>query len=227
MPVRDGAESGAPQSAGERSGIRKAQDGILEVVVGLSARSDEPGEAGYREPEPGPVSKPHHAVLRPRELQNHELGSGDEDSVDLAEPSLQVRKIPNSEAHDRGIEGVVREGQPHRVSGDPGECHPAASRLGARDFQHGGRQVATHGAQARWQQQGEISGSAAQIQDPGTRSTVQFAERGPSPALVESHAEDPVHPVIARRDGFEHAPDRPRSLPPGLRGKPRQAHDSV
>jgi len=147
--------------------------------------------------------------------------------MDLGEPPLQVREIPNSETHHRGIEDVVREGQPHCVSGDPGECHPAARRLGVRDFQHGGREIATHGTQVARQQQGEIPRSAAQIQDPGARRTVQFPKGGPSPALVESDAEDPVHPVIARRDGFEHAPDRPRSLPPGFRGKLRRAHDSV
>jgi len=49
MPVGNSAESGPAEGAGERSGIRKAQDGVLQVVVGLPARSGETGETGYGE----------------------------------------------------------------------------------------------------------------------------------------------------------------------------------
>lgn len=227
MPVGDGAESGPTESAGERPGIGKAQDGVPQVVVRLPARSSETGEAGHREPEPGPVPESHHAPLRPGELQNYEFGSGGKDPANLGEPPLQIREIPDSEADDRGVEDVVGEGQPHRVSGYPGERHPAASGLGVRDFQHRRGQIAAHGPHTARQQEGEIPGAAAQIQDSGTRRTVQFAERRPPPALVESDAEDPVHPVVARRDGLEHAPNRPRSLPPGIRGELRRAHDAV
>ena len=62
MPVGDRAESGSTESARERAGIRKAQDGVLQVVVGPPRPRRRDGrDRGTREPEPGPVPKPYHA----------------------------------------------------------------------------------------------------------------------------------------------------------------------
>ena len=115
----------------------------------------------------------------------------------------------------------VAQGEPARDAVDRRRRAPAGAgrrpatsgAVGAGRGEHAERQVDADRPQpGGGQLAAEVAGAAGQVEHGGAAGQAEVAHRAPPPADVHAERHDPVHEVVAGRDGVEHRPHGPHLL---------------
>ena len=145
------------------------------------------------------------------EFHGHAFSSGFEDAVHLPQSLVQNNKITDAVAHDDRVETVPGKSHLLRIPLDPLDVvlYSGPGGLAPADAHHGSADIADHHLSRRSHgfggRNGEITGAAAQVQDPVAAPQPQPAHRPSPPEKMQPEAEHRVRQVVAPGNGLEMA----------------------
>ncbi len=201
QPVADLAKAGSLEERGEILWPGKAANAGREVRVRLSARKH-PARERDEHVEPEAEERAQEAA-RPCYLEHGDLAFAAEDTVELAQPSLEIVEVANSESDGHRVELPVGEWQRQRVAPNPLD----RPRLASRALEHPLGEVQPDDLRSPpLRLDREIARTATCVEHAIARPD-HLSYRQAPPASVEPRGHQPVHHVVDRGDAVEHPAD--------------------
>ncbi len=204
------AETGGFHHAEEGFLIGKVADRFNEILIAVSVIGDRLSHAGDHVEGIKVIGLLHHRIRQLAELQDHKPPAGPQDAIGLVQRFLRARHVPDAKADGIDVEGIVGEGERHRVAHHPIEARRHIRRLGplAPLDQHRFGQV-EHGCMAAAcsfeEAERNIARTARHIQKLLPRPRREPIHHRILPDAVNAKAHDIVHHIVFRGDRGENA----------------------
>ena len=190
------------------SSIRETFEALLEIGVVIG----KPGSRSNRHhhsPQVGLLEQSRGAASRQAiEIQQAGAASSSQHAPKLPEPSCRVRQIAQPIGHQSPIGKAIRHVQIQSIALLPAHWKPGLTRRPLRrDRQRCSGSIHTHhsaiGAQSACNGQGQITGTATEVQPLFTWLRRQLENHPPLPLTMQAKAEPVVQPVVTGRSIVE------------------------